>query len=226
VLENIPSYIAIVFGITTLLTVYIFSLAARNSKWATTILLGWLILQSVLSLRGFYTFTNSIPPRFALLVLPPLLFIISLFIFPAGKKFIDGLDAKILTYLHTVRIPVEFVLYLLFIHKQLPKLMTFEGRNFDILSGISAPFIAYFGYNKMKLSKSALLIWNFICLALLVNVVVNGFLSAPFPFQQFGFDQPNVAVLYFPFTWLPGCVIQLVLLSHLASIRQLLIDKK
>jgi hypothetical protein len=42
-----------------------------------------------------------------------------------------------------------------------------------------------------------------------------------FPFQQFAFDQPNIAVLYFPFIWLPSCVVPLVLLSHLAAIRQL-----
>ncbi|MFI5134841.1 MAG: hypothetical protein ACHQD9_03205, partial [Chitinophagales bacterium] len=139
---------------------------------------------------------------------------------------LDGLDGKILTYLHTIRIPVEIVLYLLFLHKQIPQLMTFEGRNFDILSGISAPFVAYFGYNKQKLSTTFLLTWNFICLALLINIVINAVLSAPFPFQKFGFDQPDVAVLYFPFTWLPCCVVPVVLLSHLAVIRQLIMQKK
>jgi hypothetical protein len=60
-----------------------------------------------------------------------------------------------------------------------------------------------------------------ICLGLLINIVSNAILSAPFPFQQFAFDQPNIAVLYFPFIWLPCCVVPLVLLSHLAAIRQL-----
>ena len=40
-------------------------------------------------------------------------------------------------------------------------------------------------------------------LALLVNIVGNAILSAPFQFPQFAFDQPNHAVLYFPFIWLP-----------------------
>jgi hypothetical protein len=69
-------------------------------------------------------------------------------------------------------------------------------------------------------------IWNVICLGLLFNIVINAILSAPFPIQRFAFDQPDVAVLYFPFTWLPCCVVPVVLLSHLAVLRQLLTGKK
>jgi hypothetical protein len=67
-----------------------------------------------------------------------------------------------------------------------------------------------------------LLLWNFICLGLLINIVVNAVLSAPSVFQQFAFGQPNTAILYFPFVWLPCCVVPLVLLAHLTSIRKLL----
>jgi len=99
--------------------------------------------------------------------------------------------------------------------------MTFEGRNFDILSGLTAPFIYYFGFVKKSLNKKIILVWNFICLALLINIVATAILSAPFTFQKLAFDQPNVAVLYFPFVWLPCCIVPLVFFSHVASIRQL-----
>ena len=59
-------------------------------------------------------------------------------------------------------------------------------------------------------------------LATFINIVVNAILSAPFTFQQFAFDQPNVAVLYFPFVWLPCFIVPVVLFSHLVLIRQLL----
>jgi hypothetical protein len=54
-----------------------------------------------------------------------------------------------------------------------------------------------------------------------LNIVVNAALSAPVPFQQFAFDQPNIAVLYFPFVWLPGFIVPLVLFAHLAAIQKL-----
>jgi hypothetical protein len=224
-MENLPAYISIIFMLTTILTVGIFYKATNGSKITLFIILAWLVVQFFIAESGFYTITNSFPPRFLLLVLPPFLCIFLLFITPKGKQFIDGLDAKTLTILHIVRIPVELVLYWLFIYKTIPELMSFEGRNFDILSGLSAPFIFYFGYVKNKLGKNIMLIWNFVCLGLLINIVVNAILSAPFPFQQFAFDQPNIAVLNFPFNWLPACVVPLVLLSHLASIRQLLYVK-
>jgi hypothetical protein len=223
-MENLPTYISIVFGLTTILAVGLFYKATNNSKITLLILLTWLALQTFIGLSGFYKVTDTIPPRFLLLVLPPILFIIGLFATSKGRQFIDSLDIKTLTILHTVRIPVEIVLFWLFINKTVPEIMTFEGRNFDILSGLTAPIIFYFGFVRKQLDRKIILLWNFICLGLLINIVANAVLSAPFPFQKFAFDQPNIAVLYFPFNWLPSCIVPLVLLSHLATIRQLLND--
>ncbi|MBA3705306.1 MAG: hypothetical protein H0W84_05245 [Bacteroidetes bacterium] len=221
-MESLPFYIDIIFGLTTILTVYLFYLASDKSTLTLLILLAWLILQGLIARSGFYTVTDQLPPRFTLLTLPPLLLIIVLFLTSEGKQYIDRLNIKFLTLLHIIRIPVELVLFWLFIYKMVPQLMTFEGRNFDILSGLSAPIIYYFSFIKRNMSRKVMLLWNFICLALLINIAANAALSAPFPIQKFAFDQPNIAVLYFPFVWLPGCVVPLVLFSHLASIRQLL----
>lgn len=220
-MENLPSYISIIFGLTTITTAWVFYKAAGNSKPVLMVILIWLAVQAYIASSGFYTVTDTFPPRFLLLVLPPFLGIAGLFMTPEGRKFIDSLDLKSLIILHTIRIPVEIVLFFLFTYKAVPELMTFEGRNFDILSGITAPVIFYFAFVRKQLSRKIILIWNVICLGLLINIVINAVLSAPFPFQQFAFNQPNIAVLYFPFIWLPCCVVPLVLLSHLAAIRQL-----
>lgn len=221
-MPNLPLYIAITLALTTMLTVFLFYKASHNSKTTLLILLAWLGIQAGIGLSGFYTVTDTVPPRFALMIAPPLLFIILLFSTPKGRKYIDGLNMKTLTILHIIRIPVEIVLFWLFIHKMVPELMTFEGRNFDIVSGITAPVIYYFGFIKKQVSSKLILVWNFICLGLLINIVANAVLAAPFPFQQFAFDQPNIAVLYFPFNWLPSSIVPLVLFSHLVNIRQLL----
>jgi hypothetical protein len=225
-MNAIPLPLSLFFGFTTLLTVYLFYKASRNSKITLFVLLSWLALQSFIGLSGFYTVTNTLPPRFLLLVGPPLLFIIVLFATRKGRNYIDSFDNKTLTLLHTVRVAVELTLMGLFIYKTVPQLMTFEGRNFDILSGLTAPVVYYFGFVKKKISIAGILIWNFICLALLANIVTIAILSAPFPFQQLAFDQPNIAVLYFPYIWLPCCIVPLVLFSHLIAARQLLNDRK
>ena len=225
-MEKLPVYISIIFSFTTLLTVLIFYKASNNSKKVLIGLYTWLAVQAVIGLSGFYTNTTSIPPRFLFLLFPPLLLIIGVFFSVRGRNFIDRLDVKLLTILHIVRLPVEIVLYWLFINKAVPQLMTFEGRNFDMLSGLTAPFIYYFGYINKRLSNNTIILWNLFCLGLLFNIAINAVLSAPFPFQKFAFDQPNIAVLYFPYNWLPACIVPLVLFSHLVCIRQLMYKSK
>jgi hypothetical protein len=235
-IDNLPTYISLTFGLTTLATLQLFISTIRNSnseqtqKMATPIFIGltlWLTIQAVLTYKNVYNSdTNSFPPKIMLLgILPTILIVIFLFSTLKGRQFIDSLPIKNLTYVNIVRIPVEIVLFWLFLHKAIPELMTFEGRNFDIIAGITAPFIAYFGLTKTKLSRQTILIWNFICLGLLLNIVVNALFSAPSPIQKFAFEQPNIAILNFPFSWLPTFIVPIVLFGHLTSIRQLLKQK-
>lgn len=222
-IENLPAYISIIFILTTLLSVLLFYKAANNSKTVLLIVSVWIIIQGIVSYSKFYLAEKTFPPRFFLLIVPPLFTIIITFLTQKGRKFLDGMNLKILTYLQTVRVPVEIVLFLLYKSGQIPQLMTFEGRNYDILAGLTAPIIAYIGFSKKIITKKIIIIWNIICTGLLLNIVFNAALSAPFTFQQFAFDQPNVAVLYFPFVWLPCCIVPIVLLAHLASLKQLII---
>ena len=224
-MENLPSYVSLVFVFTVLLTAYFFYRAADNSQIFLILVLSWAVFQSLLGISGFYKNTSGIPPRIPLLFLPPIILIILCFITSSGKKFIDHLNIKTLTLLHIIRLPVEIVLFLLFLNKSVPELITFEGRNFDIFSGLSALIIYDFAFVKKNWTKNLLLIWNFICLGLLLNVITYALLSARTPIQKFGFDQPNIAVQYFPFVFLPSVVVPLVLFAHLAAIRQILLNK-
>ncbi len=225
-MENLPIYISVLFIATTILSLWFFHKAAGNSRLVLIISICWLALQGTIAAAGFYLIEDGIPPRFALLMLPIILSIIIVFNVRKGKRFIDSLDGKYLAWLNIVRVPVEIVLYLLAVHKLVPLLMTFEGFNYDIISGITAPLIAYFGYTKHKFNRGILLGWNIICLLLLLNIVTIAMLSAPFQFQQLAFDQPNVGVLYFPYIWLPGFIVPLVLVSHLSMMRQILLQKQ
>jgi hypothetical protein len=221
-LTNIPGSVIATFLLTVVLTFFLFVNATGNKVIVAIILLVWLTITGILSFREVFQNTDSVPPRLLLVMTPAILFIILLLVTKRGRRFTDNLDLKKLTLLHIVRIPVEIVLYLLAAHKLVPGLMTFAGRNFDILSGITAPVMYFFCFRNSQLkNRSLLLVWNFISLALLLNIIINALLSAPFPIQQFAFDQPNIAVLYFPFTWLPCFIVIIVLYSHLAAIRQL-----
>ncbi len=230
---DIPLYIPVIFILTTIATLLLLYRAVANSASANTraaskyIFIGmvvWLTLQAILTLNNVYSNNlTALPPTIILLgVFPLILLLVILFVTKKGRLFIDSLPLADITYIHIVRIPVEIVLYCLFVQKTIPQLMTFEGRNFDIIAGITAPFIAWFGLVKGRLKRNFTIAWNLICLGLLLNIVVNALLSAPTPLQQFAFNQPNIAILYFPFSWLPVFIVPVVLFAHLVSLRQLM----
>jgi hypothetical protein len=222
-LTNLPAYVIIIFVLTVALTFYLFVQSATKKIMVSGMLVLWLLLTGILSLKGIFQNTSAIPPRLAFIMIPALIVIVLLLATKKGRSFTDELDLRKITLVHIVRIPVEITLFLLASRKVVPGLMTFAGRNFDILSGLTAPIIYFICFKNLQVTKRKLLLgWNFICLVLLLNVVINAVLSLPYPFQQFAFDQPNIAVLYFPFTWLPCFVVVIVLYSHLAAIRKLL----
>ncbi|MGE5445384.1 MAG: hypothetical protein ACM3SR_12415 [Ignavibacteriales bacterium] len=235
-INNLEPYVPIVF-LLTVLTTFVLLLqsiigpnAEQNKNIKITIGLAlfiWLSTQGVLSYKGFYLNFKAFPPRFGLAILPPLITVILLLI--KSRRFVDRLSIETLTYLHTVRIPVELVLYWLFLNKQVPELMTFEGRNFDIVAGITAPFTGYYCFTKEKMNRKIALLWNLVSLGLLLNIVINALLSVPSPFQKFAFDQPNIGLAHFPFIWLPSFIVPTVLFSHIVSIiklRNTKIDEK
>jgi hypothetical protein len=221
-MEQVSTTLQVAFIIITFLSVLQFYRATKKSTIFLITIASWMIIQLFIGLSDFYLDTKSLPPRFALLIFPPLVCITIMFVTKKGNAFINSLDVKQLTLLHVIRIPVEIVLYYLFIAKTISQEMTFEGRNFDIVAGISALIIYYFGYIKNNISKPILIIWNVICLGLLLNIVVVAILSINTPFQQFGFTQPNIAIAHFPFNWLASVIVPLVLMAHLVSLRKLI----
>ncbi len=232
-MNELPLYVYLLFIITTIITILLFRLtllkanrveAKKTANRAGWICIVWLMLQALLSMLGVYSNTGKSgpPPIFLFGVLPNLIFIVTILFSAAGKKWMDALPLLWLTLIHSIRIPVELCLHVLSEHKAIPQIMTYEGWNWDILSGLSAPLIAYYGVVKNGGNKKILLFWNIICLLLLLNIVTIAFLSTPSPLQKLAFDQPNIAVLHFPFSWLPSFIVPVVLFSHIAAIRQLI----
>ena len=221
-IPNLPAYINIVFILTVLLTVW-FLWKASHSEVLIFVVLVWLIIQGLLSYFGFYLDSMGTPPRFIAAVLPPLVLIIIVLSTKRGTIFTRTMRLKTLHLLHIVRIPVEICLYLLSVNKAVPELMTFEGNNLDIAVGITAPVLYFTCFKRREVrSKNLLLAWNIIGLVFLGSIMINGLLSAHTIFQSLAFEQPNIAIMYFPFVWLPGFIVMAALFSHLVMIKRLL----
>ena len=184
------------------------------------------MLQLGLTLSGVYINGNdSLPPKILVYgIAPTLIGIMLFFMLRKGRDLINSLSILDHTIIHVVRIPVEVTLFLLFVYKAIPELMTFEGHNPDVLMGITSILVIYL-LAKGNISKGWLIAWNIVGLLSLFNIVVSALLSAPSPLQKLAFEQPNVAIFYFPFSWLPTFVVPVVLFSHLATLQKLLTNK-
>lgn len=226
-MESLPSFVSWTFILTAFLTAGFFLLAARQAGLGNRFLIilaiifvFFLAVHAVLALNGFFLVTNTLPPRFILAPLPTIVALVSLCLI-FWRKQTPRSALQTLTLMHVVRVPVELVLLMLFQNGLVPQIMTFEGRNFDIISGLTAPFVAWLAFHGGKVHKPLLLVWNLLALGLLINIVSSAVLSLPTPFEQLGFEQPNRAVLYFPFIWLPAIVVPTVFTAHLLSLWQL-----
>lgn len=212
--------LSVAFVAVTALTIFLTVRAHRKPGALVWILLGYSALQFGVASTGFYENTEVLPPRFLLNFVPSLLVIVWLFTSKAGKSFAEGFLPERMMWVHVVRVPVELILFGLFTVGLIPEIMTFAGRNFDIIAGLSAPIVWYFAYRRKRVSSGLLKGWHLAMLLLLLNIIVIAILSAPLPFQQFGFEQPNVGVLMAPFNLLPAVVVPLVIVGHVVGLRE------
>ncbi|MEP3388826.1 MAG: hypothetical protein ABJO02_11600 [Reichenbachiella sp.] len=229
-MSELPSYVSGVFLATVAATFgflyYGIKLAQKNKSSnhaivASTFIMVWLFLIALLALYDFFLDFDAMPPRLFFVLPPPVIAIITLLSIKRSRTFLMQIPITTLTYLHIIRVPIEIVLWWLAGSQLVPYLLTFEGINYDILSGISAPFVAIFMVGLRSKNRIGAILWNFITLGLLINIVSHAVLAAPTPFQMFAFDQPNVAVFHFPFIWLPGFVVPAVLFAHMVSLMKL-----
>ncbi|KXX66620.1 hypothetical protein [Flammeovirga sp. SJP92] len=216
-IENLPLWIESLFVVTYFATIILFHFSNGKSNQLTFVIILWSVVQSVLAFSGFYQDPKSIPPRFALVLIPATAFIIYGIMPKPLQRVAEHRNRTISTFSHTIRFPIEIVLFGLYLNKMIPELMTFEGRNFDIIMGITAPIMGIL-IMRGKVNKPVLLVWNIIGLFLVLFILTNGILSTELPFQQFGFEQPNRAINFFPYVLLPATIVPIVVWTHLTDI--------
>lgn len=224
---DVPGWLTFLFIFTALITyiLLLFPLLWGNERvqkrvhTIALLMLAWVIFQSTLSLNGWYMDRKAMPPHLFFPIATSVGIMLLLFFTSRGKRFLDGLSPKMLAWIHIVRIPVEISLYYLAFYKQAPWSMTYFGHNYDIVFGFTAPIVAYFGYGKKMISPLLLKIWNALGVVSLLVIVVTAIGAAPGPLQSWDFNQPNFAVMHFPFSWLPAFIVPVVLFSHLVLLR-------
>ena len=182
----------------------------------------WLSLVGWLAGRGFFTDFQQLPPRILVAILPAVVVILVLSLTRVMDGTLARIPAAALVYLQSFRIVVEFVLWRLVAAGVAPEIMSFHGRNFDILVGLSAPVVAYCCFTRRLWPESVALWWNIAGILVLLNTVVHAQLATPSPFRVFYTTPPNTFIAYPPYILLPAFLVPLAWFFHAMSIRQLL----
>ena len=205
-----------IFLLSFVLSQVFFFLATGRKASIFLFILPWSILTGILAFYGFFSNTVVRPPRFTLVFIGSILLCVVL-IRLIGY---DKINVNYLLSVHVMRIPVELVLDQQYLMGKVPELMTFAGWNFDIIMGISALLLLiYKMVTGKEIGRRFMLWWNGIGILFLTSIVAMAVLASPTPIQLFAFHQPNVAVLEFPYVWLPSVIVPIVFMAHWFGIK-------
>ena len=185
----------------------------------------WTLFLSAWSVSGRMSNFSQFPLNFLPVVVVPLISVVALLSSKAVGEVLQNIPPDNLIRLQSFRVFVEIMLWMLFIVNLVPVQMTFEGRNYDILAGLTAPIVAFL-IMKRGISKTSVIIWNLICLGLLLNIVITAILSTPSPWRVFMNEPANDIVTYFPISWLPGVLVPLAYYLHLFSLKQVILQRR
>ncbi len=194
---------------------------------ATTLIISmWIGLLTILSYKGFFADFSRLPPRPVLVMLTPLPFVLWIAFSKQGNRLLRSVPPQWLVFMQSFRIVVELLIVVAFMNNMLPIQMTFEGRNFDVVTGVLALPVGYILLCKKAYASKFGIAFNIIGLLLLLNILVIAVLSMPTSLRYFKNEPSNAIVAHFPFILLPGLLVPIAYTIHIFSLRQLLMKKE
>lgn len=175
----------------------------------------WLVLYSAVVASGFLQAAPfpRLPILLGMVILVSLLFALS----PVGKKMAFGIPIYILAGFQVFRFPLELVLHSWAVQGVVPWTMTWNGSNWDIISGILGGVAWFWG----RQSRQILWLANVVGSVLLLNVMRVAVLSSPIPFG-WELERPLLLGFYLPYSLIVPVCIGGALAGHVILTRALL----
>lgn len=181
----------------------------------------WLGATWALARSGWLLHPEFVPPRAVFLLAPGAIVCVALALTRFGSVLLEGLPLSWLVGYQVFRILVELLLWRLYCEGVLPEQMTFEGANLDVVSGVSALFVAAI-LARGRRARWLVWIWNLGSLALLLNIVGIAVRSMPGPWRAYAAEPSNTIVLDSVFVWIPALYVLAAWFGHVLVLRALL----
>ena len=214
-------------GVVALLTLGLAG-AARRAGLPRTLapsvaagMLVWLGLAAALARSGVLAVWMAIPPRWPLLPMTALTTCVLLGLTPTFRRLLAAIPPWQPVALQAFRVGVELAFWRWHAEGIAPVQVTFEGRNFDALVGLTAPLIAV-GIAAGWVGPRLTIAWNLFGLAMLFNAIGTVATSTPGPLHLNWAGEPFAAIATWPVVWIPALLAPLGIFLHVVSIRQAL----
>jgi hypothetical protein len=180
---------------------------------------GWMAITWTAARSWFLREWDRRPPPFAFLVIG-IVGLSALIAFSSvGQRLARFVPLWALVAVQAFRLPLELAMHAMSQRGIMPDVMSYSGRNFDIVTGASAIVVALLTAAGLT-GRKLVMVWNSVGLLLLTNVVIVAILATP-AIRYFGDQQLNVWVTYPPFVWLPAVLVLAALAGHLVIFRAL-----
>jgi hypothetical protein len=193
--------------------------AAAPSLLIAFVATAYLLVPAVLAYAGALDRYNPLPAPALVMIAILTVVTVATCLAPIGARIAQAVGLAWLVAFQVFRVPVELLLHRLYQEGVVPVQMTYAGRNFDIVTGISAALLGWWLLRHETPPRVVVLGWNLLGLALLANIVTIAMLSAPVPFRAFLETAPHTLPSLFPFVWLPSFLVQMALAGHLLVFR-------
>lgn len=222
--------VALPAGLVAVLALGARAAAARSGQSAAPIraaalaAVAWLGLTAALAQSGLLADWGARPPRVGWLPLGAMVLLMGSSLTSYARRLIGHTPASWPLVLQSFRIIVETILFWLWQEGRAPIQVTFEGRNFDMLAGLTAPIVAVIvatqGLRAWVIPL--VLTWNLLGLGLLANIMFTAATSIPGPMQIAWPGGAFEALASWPVVWIPAFLAPVAVFLHVVSIRQAL----
>lgn len=191
----------------------------KNFFQSIVIICFWLILILSIGHTGLLGKFDKFPPPFMFFFPSMLLFSLFLAYSKYGTAVIQRVTLANLVFFQSFRILAEIALFLALKEGLAPVQMTFEGYNFDIVTGILAIVCGL--YLRKRTNKKMVIWFNILGLVFLAIIAFIALTSMPSAMRLFMKEPSNIWVTSSPYILLPGVLVVTAVTLHLLIFRKL-----
>jgi hypothetical protein len=201
---SVAAFLAIVLVVVAAVAAALLRAGVRASAVAVG-LATWLSLSALANGSGVLEHSVGPVPGVTLFLVASLGLALVVSLSPIGAAVARTTPLWALVLFQAFRLPLELVLHSWAGAGTIPPQMTWGGENLDVVTGVLAPLAALAAYRRRMLG--AVVAFDVVGGALLLNVLRVALLSTPGPFFSYTGAAPLLLAFHFPTGWIvPVCV--------------------